>query len=183
MLKARAASLTCDLNRDANRPVLHHADLRWSGHIFARSSLLLFPIHVPGRPLYGVVVGKGKPRRGSKQLVVSVLVKDGRDVAVRVQSDAIVVVFKLVLRRAQRRALRGSSPWRDMVDRVAHRGHARSKQDGAVLRELRGHLCPIRSSHSNTLPPRARSKRNLCGDDIRTLNVERVVDDNRNAVA
>src|SRR5262245_54317387 len=60
----------------ANGTILDNTDLRWSTYESSRWPLLVLKIHVPGRPLPGVVGQHRQPDRSRQKLSIDLLVED-----------------------------------------------------------------------------------------------------------
>src|SRR5262245_40407596 len=72
----RTFSFALDLHSDARRTVLYDGDFRRATHIGAGSPLLVGKVHVPCRPMFGIVSGDRQANRRRQQFVIEFLVEN-----------------------------------------------------------------------------------------------------------
>ena len=92
--KLRSLAFARYLHSHAHRAVLNHANLGRAAHVRAWRRLLLVKIHVPCGPLFGRIVGDGKPDWCGEQILVDRFIENAGYIAVRVERDAVARVLQ-----------------------------------------------------------------------------------------
>ena len=118
--------MTRNFDRHARRAVFHHSNPRRTADVRFRRRLLLVPVHVPRRPMLGVVIGDRQTRRSGQQFPADRLVENAGNVAIGIQLDAVVLVLERILRYLAASRQRRPRP------RPARRRKLRSPTEGAL---------------------------------------------------